>query len=270
MSPADWENTEGDAIMPPMASKAKPRRIRKKDVPVQPVDSSYWQATREPMACLVFLLPLVVAYEMGALMLRPEVWPEQRLIAQSFIQKLVAWFGTDAFWVPGAALIITLLAWQFLSQSPWKLRGWVPPLMIVESLVLTIPLFVLGRLALQALDTGAFDRQMRIQIVLALGAGVYEELVFRFYLITGLVALLTAGMKMPRQIAIATAVVAGALLFAICHFTPIGSEPFRWPIFFMFFTAGGYLATIFVLRGLGVSTGCHAAFNLITLILASE
>lgn len=254
--------------MPPMASKTKPKRTRKPAVE-QPIDSSYWQATREPTACLIFLLPLVVAYEMGALMLRPEVWPEQRLVAQSFIQKLVAWFGTDAFWVPGLALLITLLAWQLISKAPWKLRGWVPPLMIVESLVLTIPLLVLGRLALEATD-GVFDRQMRIQIVLALGAGVYEELVFRFYLITGLTVLLTSAAKMPRNIATAAAVILGALLFSFCHFTPIGSETFRWPLFFMFAAAGGYLATVFVLRGLGVSTGCHAAFNLITLILASE
>ena len=254
--------------MPPMASKTKPRRTRKNAVET-PVDSSYWQATREPTACLAFLVPLVAAYEMGALMLRPEVWPERRLVAQRLIQQLVAWFGTDAVWVPGVALVVTLVIWQLVSQSPWKLRGWVPLAMIAESLVLTIPLFVLGRLVLTAAD-GAFGYQMRVHIVLALGAGIYEELIFRFYLVTGLIALFTKYAKVPPQTATIAAIVVGGALFALCHFKPVGSEPFGWPMFLMFTAAGGYLATIFVLRGLGVSTGCHAAFNLITLVLATE
>jgi membrane protease YdiL (CAAX protease family) len=256
--------------MPPMASKAKPKRIRKNaSATAAPIDSSYWQATREPTACLIFLVPMIAAYEMGALMLRPEVWPERRLVAQRLIQQLVAWFGTDAVWVPGVALVITLVIWQLVSQAPWKLRGWVPLAMIAESLVLTIPLFVLGRLVLQATN-GAFGHQMRVQIVLALGAGIYEELVFRFYLVTGLIALFTKSFKIPPQTATVSAIAAGGALFALCHFRPIGSEPFAWPMFFMFAAAGGYLATVFVLRGLGVSTGCHAAFNLITLLLAEQ
>jgi len=225
---------------------------------------SYWQAARQPLCCLVFLAPLVVGYEMGALMLRPEVWPEQRLVAQRFIQQLAAWFGADAFWIPGAALVATLFIWHSLSRASWRLCGWTLLMMIAESLILALPLLVMGKLLQQAAAGG--DDACHVQLILALGAGIYEELVFRFYLISGLIALLAAGFKMSRNSATFVAASLAALLFAACHFTPIGSESLNWPLFLMFAAAGGYLSLVFVLRGLGVATGCHVVFNLITLL----
>ncbi|MFQ5807852.1 MAG: type II CAAX prenyl endopeptidase Rce1 family protein [Phycisphaerae bacterium] len=240
--------------------------------PAGPFAVPYWEATREPLYCLLFLFPLVVIYELGALLLRPEAWPEQRLVAQRLIQQLAAWFGTDAVWVPGVALLVTLLIWHFSNRKPWRVRGRVPLLMIFESLALTLPLFVLGKLAQPTSGGGpgaASVESLRVQVVLALGAGVYEELVFRFYLISGLRRLLTGACHVPKQVATLAALVAAALLFAACHLQPIGSETFAWPLFLMLTAAGGYLSIIFVLRGLGVSTGCHAAFNLISLALST-
>ena len=221
------------------------------------------------MCCLAFLFPLVVAYEMGALMLRPEVWPEQQLLAQSFIQQLVAWFGADAVWIPGAALLVTLVLWQLLSKETWRLRIWVPLLMVFESVALTVPLFVLGRLLQQSTGLDPITG-LKLKMILALGAGVYEELVFRFFLINLLLGLLTAVCKMPERYSTAAAVVLAAAVFAACHLSPIGAGQFTWPMFLMLTTAGAYLSTIYVLRGLGVSTGCHAAFNLLTIWLAGQ
>lgn len=220
------------------------------------------------MCCLVFLFPLVAAYELGAVVLRPEAWPEQRLVAHSLIQQLGAWLGHDAVWIPGAALLLTLVTWQVLSRASWRLRWWVPPLMIVESLALTPPLFVLGKLLQQASGNPAAEG-LRVQIVLALGAGVYEELVFRLYLISALTGLLTVVCRVPRRVTLPIAVVLAALAFAGCHFGPVGSETFSWPLFMMLTVAGAYLSMIFAVRGLGVATGCHAAYNVISLLLAS-
>ncbi len=252
-----------------MPRKPRSARKRRASPPARPLDPTYWQATHQPLCCLVFLFPLVAAYEVGALVLRPEAWPEQRLVAHSLIQRLGSWLGTDAVWVPGAALVITLVLWQFLSRASWRLRGWVPLLMIVESLLLTPPLFVLGKL-LQQTSGGPAVETLRVQIVQALGAAVYEELVFRLFLISVLSVLLTAVCRLPRPTAMPIAVVLAALAFAGCHFGPFGSETFSWPLLVMLTAAGAYLSAIFVLRGLGVATGCHAAHNLILLLLASE
>lgn len=221
----------------------------------------YWEATRQPLYCLIFLLPLVATYEFGALLLRPTAAPEQHLVAQSVIQHLVALLGTDAFWVPGVALIVTLLVWHAFTRNAWELRGWVPLAMIGESLLLTMPLFVLNRLLLQAGDGATSD--MRVDIILSLGAGIYEELVFRFFLISGLGFLLVDVFGAPRHWALGITVGVASLLFAGAHFAPVGSIHFEWPLFLMFLASGAYLAAVFLARGLGISTGCHVAYNVL-------
>jgi membrane protease YdiL (CAAX protease family) len=60
-----------------------------------------------------------------------------------------------------------------------------------------------------------------------------------------------------------------AAIFALCHVRPVGAEPFAWPTFLMRLAAGVYLSLIFIARGLGVATGCHAAYNLILLFMTS-
>ena len=97
-----------------------------------------------------------------------------------------------------------------------------------------------------------------------------EELVFRLYLITMLMGLLTVVCRVPKRVALPIAVVLAALAFAGCHFGPIGSETFSWPLFVMLTVAGAYLAVVFAVRGLGVATGCHAAYNVMSLLLGSS
>jgi len=212
----------------------------------------------------------VAAYEFGALLLQPELGPEQRLVASKLIQQLLGWIGTDAVWVPGAALLVTLVVWQFWRGGGWQFRFWVPLLMILESVALTLPLFVIGELLQQEAAPPAEAPVfgiLRVHIVLALGAGLYEELVFRFYLAGGLLLLFYRVCRVPKRESVILAVVLAALAFAACHLHPIGSEPFSWPRMLMLTAAGAYLCLIFIARGLGVSTGCHAAYNLISLAL---
>jgi membrane protease YdiL (CAAX protease family) len=239
----------------PMRRAAAPPRAR-------PFWKQYARDTQRPLYCLLFLFPLVATYELGALILRPAVWPDRQLVAHSLIQKLLGWFGASGFWVPAVVLLATLLLWHVLAGHPWRIRWWVLPLMVAESVALTVPLFVLGHALLRA-GPGSPAGVLQQEIVLALGAGIYEELVFRFYLILGLLWLLERALRVPKKAARPLVIVLSAGLFAICHFAPIGRELFGWKHFVLLVGAGVYLALLFRQRGLGVAAGCHVAFNLI-------
>lgn len=247
-----------------MPSPSHPARSpRRRSIQLNAALTAYAQATRQPLYVLLFLFPIVATYEFGALILRPATMPERDLVAQSLIQTALSFLGATGYLVPGVLLLLTLLIWHILSGRNWSVLGWVFPLMLLESILLTAPLFVLGRLALQA-ETGV---SLRNQVVLALGAGIYEEMVFRLLLVTGLMLLFEEFINLPRTIAAAAAIGLAALVFAACHVLPIGAEPFAWPIFLMRSAAGAYLALVFLTRGLGISVGCHAAYNLILLLL---
>lgn len=247
-------------------NRAMPRKSRRKKstgpaANTMRAATTYWDATREPIYCLAFLFPLVLAYEFGSVLLRPALAPEQQLFAQSLVERALAWFGAVGFWVPGLVLLAILVGWQVLGGGRWQIRAWIPVLMLVECCVLTLPLLVLDRLATLEI-VSPLSQELKLNLVLALGAAIYEELIFRFLLMTGVAWLITHGMQMPRSTAMIFAGAASGLLFAICHFEPIGSVSFSWMSLAFYGISGVYLATLFAQRGLGICAGCHAAYNL--------
>lgn len=246
------------------SSTAAARKPAARDARAAP-PSAYQDAVREPLYCLLFLLPIVLAYEFGALMLRPVALPDQQLIAQKLILYAFAWFGPSAVWMPGVAILLTLLAWHVLSGRSWHVRGWALPLMAVESVVLAAPLFVINDLLVQTLD-GVISNELKRGVVLGLGAAIYEELVFRLGLISLLLLVFVDALRIPRKFAAAAAAVIAAVLFSACHMQPIGGEPFDTGVFVMRSVAGAYLSLLFLFRGLGVATGAHATYNTVLIV----
>lgn len=246
--------------MAPRTPAASRRPPRLRAVPL----SAYWEATREPLYCLVFLLPLVATYEFGALLLRVSTLLQHELVAQQLLSSLLGWFGAGGLWLPGVALLITLLVWHVLTRRPWQIRAWVPLLMAGESLLLVFPLLAIHLLPLQA---GGGPREgLAERIVLALGAGIYEELLFRLGLIS-LLLLLADMLRIPRRAAAPATLLLAAVIFALCHYHPVGVDAFSWPSFLQRSLAGAYLSLIFLSRGLGIAAGCHSAYNLLILVL---
>ena len=226
----------------------------------------YLREARRPWHCLLLLVPGVVLYEVG-------VWLEagdgaaRELLAHSVIHELFGWFGFVGFWVPAVVLIATLLVWHRLARDRYRTRWWVLPAMMGESVLLAVPLLVMSGLFSPAAQD-VFGAGLRAQLVAALGAGIYEELIFRLLLISALRWLLKEGLQLAVDWrATLVAAVGAALLFSLCHFEPIGSDPLVWRTFWFKLVAGLYLSAVFVGRGLGVSSGAHVAYNVLLVLL---
>lgn len=248
-----------------MAAKARKRSRRLASLNLKPSVQSYLEATREPLVCLVFLLPLVAAYEIGALLLRPMVRPELELVAPSVILHVLAWFGAAGAWVPGVGLLLTLLLWHWASGKNWQIRGWTPLAMVAESILVVPPLLVLARLLLPQAGARASEATLKVQAVYTLGAAIYEEMLFRFLLISILLLVLVDLFRVKRTPASIVAGGLAAIVFAVAH-VPGFDQPLDVKKFAFHALSGGYLAMLYVARGLGVCIGCHAAYNLIALL----
>jgi len=211
-----------------------------------------------PLDSLIFLLPLIACYEVSSLTC------PNRVIASNLLERFVALFGPAGMWVPGVVVIIILLAMHLASHEKWAIHWRRVGMMYVEAVLLAIPLYVLN----QAIPMvgGVLGSNLFHQIAMGLGAGVYEELVFRLMLITFLVMIGSDLLHMDRMAVAIVAVLASALLFAMHHNPPIGSEPFV-PATFLFRTlAGVYLSLVFWYRGYGPAAGAHAAYNVAILL----
>ncbi len=104
------------------------------------------------------------------------------------------------------------------------------------------------------------------KVMLALGAGVYEELVFRVLLVS-LFAFLARRVFGWRPVVSATvAVVSSALIFAAFHYIGPYGDPLRLDSFMFRFVGGLAFSILYVTRGFGITAWTHALYDLLALV----
>jgi len=110
-------------------------------------------------------------------------------------------------------------------------------------------------------------------IITGIGAGIYEELVFRLVLITLFMLLFhdVFGLTLNSALVIAVLLSAGLfsahhhLIFINGHFST--TVAFTWTAFIFRTIAGVYFAGLFAIRGFGITAGTHAFYDIIAAIM---
>ena len=213
------------------------------------------------------------------------------------------------------ALVIILLALQFTSRTQWSVRpaDFIP--MTIECILLAVPLVVLSILLNRpasapteaAWDIGQFPQTVYLaaepanapadnntsrpadallrtdgtvpglmpNIVTGIGAGIYEELIFRLILIYLLMFFFQDLLKFSKAHSLVLSVLIAAILFSAHHhiFYIYGQlrsgEPFTMVKFIFRTLAGIYFAALFAIRGFAVTAGAHVFYNIIAAVLNS-
>ena len=218
----------------------------------------YYQRSQLPWTSLLFLMPYLIFYEVGTRRLGTDI------IAFTWMQGFFRFFGAYGRHLPAMSVVGILLAWHIARKDNWH----VPPGhllgMFLESFALTVPLILLARLSVRYLQLLAIPKLVSAPIVLSVGAGIYEELIFRLISFTVLSIILIDLAKMRPARAYLLMVVMSSLAFSLYHY--LGSEPFNMRTFAFRTAAGLYFGGIFVARGFGISAGSHAAYDIVASI----
>lgn len=240
-------------------------------------ESDYWSASRRPLACLVFLLPLLLMYEAGVLLLGAGESPALRNGADYWMRAGLRACGLNQTLLLPGLIVAVLLAWQFWGRHPWTISRETLAGMAAESLLFAFVLVVLGqvqdlmfqRWLLLAIGP-AEARRVFAQMVSFVGAGVYEEVMFRLGLLPLLFALLRALALAPRWAGL-TAIVLSSLVFSAAHHVGPAAEELTAFGFLFRALAGVFFAALFMTRGFGITVGTHAAYDmLVGLLLALQ
>jgi membrane protease YdiL (CAAX protease family) len=210
------------------------------------------------------------------------------------------WLGhasAQLIWLPPVLLMGTLLIWHVLARQPWKMNWDTLGGMAAESLLYAIVLILVG----QAADYGfrlsgctqldVADRSIHygllIRMVNFMGAGIYEEFLFRLCLLSVIYASFRALMA-PKRLAVIGTVVVTSLIFSLAHYlsphtgghvltvlsdalTRVLSKPELWFGFAFRTLAGIFFAALCFFRGFGITVGAHAIYDIfVGVILISE
>lgn len=239
-----------------------------------------------PLHVLVFLLPLIAIYEFGSLWYLQDATGVMRTVsARNLLARFFTVFGATSFHLPAITLVVVLLIWHILNRDSWRIRPGVLVGMALESCVLMIPLLVLGlimnsrtqpgSLAAMALpppqvDLHSFSWQERL--TLSIGAGLYEELVFRLVMITAVHMVLCDVLKLSRSTSAVIACFVSAVAFALYHEVSLAGLRSGTDIASaIFLTAAGlYFAGLFLIRGFGIVVATHALYDVIVLVVIAS
>src|ERR1051325_4158128 len=134
-----------------------------------------------PLTSLLFLAPLIILYEIGTRYYASDFarHTETRVLAFNLLQRFIQLFGATGRYLPGLAVAGILLDWHLARRDPLRLHSSVAACMAAESALLALPILALSNLVGHYLSLAAGDSSWRGGLVLAIGAGIYEELVFR-------------------------------------------------------------------------------------------
>ncbi len=233
------------------------------------ITSGYFSATRHPWACLLFLVPLLGVYEGGVLWLGGDQAMRFRNGADAWLRWGLELFGAAHVLAAPAVVLLVMLLWSWWR---WADRPNDPATtffgMAFESCLFAFLLWQFSRNFGLIFEGLGVKFQIVVQsaplgqILTFIGAGIYEEVLFRLGLFLCLYGVLRA-VQMPTLIAVLLAAFAGALAFAAAHHVGPYGEPMRADFFVFRTCAGLYFTLLFALRGFGIAVGAHAGYDVL-------
>ena len=224
----------------------------------------YFQQSELPLICLSFLLPMIVLYEIGTYYFASD-WArhtETRVLAFNLLRQFLAMFGATGRYLPCFAVCFILLTWHIARRDRWQIQVGTNFLMCIESALLALPILAIGSIVGRYVPLYTPLSSWRGGVVLALGAGIYEELVFRLIAFTLLNILFIDMLRMDKKWAYLLIVVGASILFAFYHYWSPQSAPFRWSDCIFRTICGAYFGILFLTRGFGITAGTHAIYDI--------
>lgn len=237
---------------------------------------SYWELSRQPLHSLVFLSPLIIGLEVLRWIRNGSNLNPATIGVESCLN---AWLESLGIHAPGLlpfTSLALLLAWHLYGRFATEFRPVILSGMAAESLMYASLLVVIGQLQDFLFQNIIYRSSLSIgsstsvdfpgRIVTFVGAGLYEEVIFRLCLLPLIWKALKI-LTVPHRIAAGFAVVFTSIAFAAAHQLTADADPIASLSLSFRIVAGLFLSLLFLRRGFGVTAGCHAAYDVLVEVI---
>ena len=222
--------------------------------------ADYYFKSKSLFYSLIITFPLFIFYEIGIFYMFQANIPYSKNGADVLIEEFINMLGLNGYYVASSILFIVfflILYFQRKNFKTFKISSKYLSLMIMESFLYAVLLVLL--LQNIYLSQGVNMNNLN-NFILSIGAGLYEELIFRFFLLFFLSKSFIFIFKMKEFSSLLLSIIASSVLFSLFHY--IGQESFNSYSFTLRFIAGIYLSSIYINRGFGIVALTHAFYDL--------
>jgi len=225
----------------------------------------YLNSSKSLHYSLILTLPVLAIYEVGILILFKDSFFELRNSGEILLRSLFDSLGlTDPYIVSGILLClfaIVMIRGYKIEKKPGIHADYIV-YMLLESMfwgsIIFIALQLFTQLPLQIITM----EEKLSNINLAIGAGIFEELIFRLVVIGAILIILERGFSLDTPVAVPAAIILSAVVFAAFH---LFMEVYSFPIFSQRVVGGILLGSLYYTRGYGISVYAHIVYNLLIL-----
>lgn len=229
---------------------------------------SYLLKSKTSFYSFLFTLPLFFIYEINILFLS---WDDILVVrngADFLMRNILESF--DIYGLYGLGLVFFLglsVTYIFFIKEDQQQEVNVNFLfiMLAESMLWSVVLYFL-LFKFMVLLMNPVGKTILQQVTLAIGAGIYEEFLFRVLLIAGLSGILGFVFMWDKTFKNIIAVVLSGGIFSAFHFMGEYGDFFSMELFLIRFFAGLILGVLYTYRGFGITAYTHSIYDLIVLI----
>ena len=239
----------------------------------------YWELSRAPRYSLLFAFPLLFVYELLVLALSHGggVRNGADVLLQQAVYAVAGRYEPIVFGV----LVLGIGAWLVVRDSRahrGPIRRGIFLGMLVEAIVLAAAfgtvvgtitanlLHLTGYLAIQG--GGPIQHSsLATRVMLSLGAGIYEELLFRVIIAGSLDVIAQRVLGWGRWVAGIFAVIISATVFSAAHYIGPYGDPLLLQSFVYRLIGGMVFSALYLTRGFGITAWTHALYDLLVLAL---
>ena len=227
----------------------------------------YWRYSRSAYYSIFAVLPLLIGYEILLMFTQSSTW-QVRNAADVWLRYLLQAFEIQhshlTFVMIGLTMAAIPLVKWYLGGYPLKFSYFLGILIesFAYSLVLGIVLqFLLSNFALATItSTGTLQK-----LALSLGAGLFEEFIFRVVLLNILFYVLKVTFR-NAIIAGIIAILTASFLFSLSHYIGNMADSFHWYSFFFRWLAGLIFTVLYFVRGFAITAYTHALYDIQVLL----
>ena len=229
---------------------------------------SYLLKSRTSFYSFLFTLPLFFLYEVNILFLS---WDDILVVrngADFLMRNILESFDIYGLYGLGLVFFLGLLVtYIFFIKEDQQQEVNVNFLfiMLAESMLWSVVLYFL-LFKFMVLLMNPVGKTILQQVTLAIGAGIYEEFLFRVLLIAGLSGILGFVFMWDKTFKNIIAVVLSGGIFSAFHFMGEYGDFFSMELFLIRFFAGLILGVLYMYRGFGITAYTHSIYDLIILI----
>ena len=229
---------------------------------------SYLLKSRTSFYSFLFTLPLFFLYEVNILFLSWDDIIVVRNGADFLMRNILESFDIYGLYGLGLVFFLGLLVtYIFFIKEDKQQEVNVNFLfiMLAESMLWSVFLYFL-LFKFMVLLMNPVGKTILQQVTLAIGAGIYEEFLFRVLLIAGLSGILGFVFMWDKTFKNIIAVVLSGGIFSAFHFMGEYGDFFSMELFLIRFFAGLILGVLYTYRGFGITAYTHSIYDLIVLI----